>query len=456
MGLKNYPLYLAIPFLLVNIIFILGISFGIPLNDEWRWIKELLVPLLNGEISFQRYMLGEYSLLSHSHFLALLFLWIDYYLFDLDFTYFSYVGLIFYVLGYVLILGYVKQFLQGDAWVDLPAVLILSIGYFCITSDFAWLLVMFEYVYFFLAIGLLIVLDLFFRQRASFVLLLLATFLCLLLGDTIGMAAVFVCVAALLAYSVIQFSKIKYFAILLFSLACFFMLQYWVLGKGVPLGEHSRFDTLSAMLNAPADVLISFMSIFSQPLVDITIFRFLVGEKTAPILQFGLGVLGFVFICSIVMAYFYARGWKKSWLPILFIAYGCLCWLLIFVSRYLYFGVAVMDEPRYVRLLTLIYVGGGIALLCIHLHPLARRIYACAAAIMFMGYLGTLSFKFWQDQYVESYFASAKLELQKGEIDSAALSNYISRCAKDYCIDTVEFMKKNQLSIFKNPDASEN
>ena len=451
MGSKNYPLYLAIPFIVVSVIFILDVSFGIPLNDEWRWTKELLIPLLNGELGFKRYMLGEYSLLSHSHFLALLFLWIDYHLFDLDFNYFSYIGLIFYVLGYLLILFYIKAFLQGDLWIDVPAILILSVGYFCITSDFAWLLVMFEYVYFFLAIALLILLDLFLRQRIRFVMLLAAAFWCLLLGDTIGMAAVFVCVAALFLFSFFQFSNTKYFAIFVLLITCFFVLQYWLLGKGISLGEHSRLDTLRAILKTPADMLISFMSIFSQPLVDITIFRFLVGEKTAPILQFGLGVLGFVFIFSITIAYFYTKGWKKSWLPMIFIAYGCLSWLLIFVSRYLYFGVAVMDEPRYVRLFTLIYIGGGIGLLCVNLPSLAKRIYAYTAVFLFIVYLGTLGFKFWQDQYIEAYISKAKLELQKEVIDSVALANYIGRCANDYCVDAIEFMRANQLSIFKSP-----
>lgn len=449
--LSNKTLFLiAAPFVVVGVVFALGVTFGIPLSDEWRWVKELLIPLVNDDISFKQYMLGEYSLLSHSHFLALFFLWLDYHLFDLDFNYFTYIGLIFYVSGYVLILGYIRQFLQGQLWVDLPAILIVSIGYFCITSDFPWLLVVFEYVYFFLAIGLLVVLDRFFRQRTQFFKLLFAVFVTLLFGDTIGMAAVFICIAALFLYSFIHRSNGKYFLLSLSFIVCFFLLEYWLLGKGIPIGSHSRIDTIRAIYNTPEDAVISFASIFSQPLVDIAIFRYWVGETSAPILQFGLGVLGFIFICSIVFSYFYLKGWKKSWLPILFIAYGCLCWFLIFVSRYLDYGVVVMNEPRYVRLFTLIYVGGGIALLCIQSPNILRRFYAGIAIILLMVYFGTLKHKFWQDQYIESYFVDAKQQLQKTPVDSAALSNYIGRCANDYCVDAIEFMKENQLSIFKD------
>lgn len=56
------------------------------------------------------------------------------------------------------------------------------------------------------------------------------------------------------------------------------------------------------------------------------------------------------------------------------------------------------------------------------------------------------------DQYIESYFMSAKAELLKEPIESAALANYIGRCANNYCVDTVDFMRKNQLSIFKAID----
>lgn len=449
---RYFLLFVAAPFVLLNVVFVLGVTFGIPLNDEWRWVKELLIPLQRGEISIGEYLLGEYSFLSHSHYLALLFLWFDFVWLNLDFSYFSYVGLSFYILAYVVLLLYVKNYLQKDMMLDIAALLVLSVGYFCITSDFPWLLVTFEYVYFFIAIVTLLILDSFLQDRSRLPLLLIGLLACLLLADTIGMAAVFLTVVVLFANAIFVRTKRRAFFIVIAVVALFFGLQYLLLGKGIGVGAHSRIDTLMALLRNPADVLISFMSIFSQPLTDITFLKFFGGDRNAPILQFGFGVCGFLLTVCVCCFYLKSGGLKRSQLPLIFIGYSILTWALIFVSRYQDYGVSVMDEPRYVRLFTLIYVGVGVAFLCMAHTAQTRRLLFSVAGVLIISYGSTVIYKYWQDQYIESYFMSAKAELLKEPIESAALANYIGRCANNYCVDTVDFMRKNQLSIFKAID----
>jgi hypothetical protein len=443
---------IAVLFVAVNAVFILGVTFGIPLSDEWRWVKELLFPLQRGEIGLGQYLLGEYAFLSHSHYLALLFLWFDYSYLSLDFRYFSYLGLLFYLSTYVALLVYCKRYLFQDINFSLAPILILSVGYFCITSDFPWLLVVFEYVYFFIAIITLLMLDSFLQGRVGLKLLLATMLGCLVLADTIGMAAVFMCLFALLINAIFVPAKRKPFFLIMAVITAFFVLQYFLLGKGIGISAHSRVDTLIAMLRNPADTLISFMSIFSQPLVDINILKYVVGERNAPILQFGLGICGFIFTAWMLYYYFNERGWQKSQLPLLFIGYSMMTWALIFISRYQDYGVSVMDEPRYVRLFTLIYVGVGIAAFCITHTVQIRRVFTSAAVILLCTYSGSAVFKYWQDQYIESYFSNAKAELLKEPIDSQALAVYIGRCANDYCTSVVEQMRAEKLSIFKESD----
>lgn len=439
---------LAIPFICVNVIFVLGVTFGIPLSDEWRWTKELLMPLERGDITFSEYLLGEYAFLSHSHYLALLFLWLDFSWLNLDYAYFTYVGLVFYVLAYVAILLYVKRYFHQDLKLNIAALLIISVGYFCITSDFPWLLVVFEYVYFFIAITVLLVLDSYLQGRSKLSLLLMALLACLLLADTIGMAAVFMSVLVLFANAVFVSAQRKGFFIVIAVIAAVFIAQYFLLGKGIGISAHSRADTLLALLRNPADALISLMSIFSQPLVDSTILKFVAGERNAPILQFGIGICGFILTACMCYCYFKDGGLKKSQLPLIFIGYSILTWGLIFISRYQDYGVSVMDEPRYVRLFTLIYVGLGLAFLCMNFTALTRKLLFSVASVFVLSYSGTVVYKYWQDQYIESYFMNAKAELVRDPIDSAALANYIGRCAKDYCVEPVQYMKANKLSIF--------
>lgn len=443
---------IATPFLAINAVFILGVTFGIPLSDEWRWVKELLFPLQRGEIGLAQYLLGEYAFLSHSHYLALLFLWFDYAYLSLDFRYFSYLGLLFYLATYVALLMYCKRYLFQDRHFSLAPLLILSVGYFCITSDFPWLLVVFEYVYFFIAILTLLVMDSFIQGRASLKLLLATMLGCLVLADTIGMAAVFMCMFALFVNAILVPEKRKPFFVVAAVITVFFALQYLFLGKGIGISAHSRLDTLVAMLRNPADTLISFMSIFSQPLVDINILKYVVGERNAPILQFGIGILGFIFTAWMIYHYFINSGWKKSQLPLLFIGYSLMTWALIFISRYQDYGVSVMDEPRYVRLFTLIYVGLGIAAFCINHTVQMRRMLTSVAVVLLCTYSGSAVFKYWQDQYIESYFSNAKAELLKEPVDSQALAVYIGRCANDYCTSVIEQMRAGRLSIFKESD----
>jgi hypothetical protein len=445
---RYWLIFVAASFIAINVFFILGVTFGIPLSDEWRWLKELLIPLHRGEISTLDYLLGEYAFLAHSHYLALLFLWLDFTWFDLSFSYFTYIGVVFYVLAYGAILLYLKRYLQQDLRVNIAAILILSVGYFCITSDFPWLLVMFEYVYFFIAMVTLLMLDSYLGGRTRLLLLLLMQLVCLLLADTIGMAAVFISVLVLFFNAIFVKKQRAAFLIVTSLVVLVFALQYWFLGAGIGVSTHSRADTLLLMLHNPIDVMKSFMSAFCQPLVGIEVLNTVIGTRTAAILQLVIGVCGF--ILTIFACFFYCKsgGLKKSQLPLIFIGYSLLAWALIFISRYQDYGVSVIDEPRYARLFTLIYVGIGLAFLCMNHTAQTRKMLFLVASALMLGYGGTVSYKYWQDQYIESYFANAKIELMREQINSEELARYIGRCANDYCVEPVNFMKENKLSIF--------
>lgn len=445
---RYWLIFVATFFIAINVFFILGVTFGIPLADEWRWLKELLIPLHRGEISAFDYLIGEYAFLAHSHYLALLFLWLDFAWFDLNFSYFTYIGVVFYVLAYGAILLYLKRYLQQDLRVNIAAILILSVGYFCITSDFPWLLVMFEYVYFFIAIVTLLILDSYLGGRTRLSLLLLILLACLFLADTIGMAAVFMSLLVLFFNAIFVRKQRAAFLIVTSLVVLVFALQYWILGAGIGVSTHSRADTLLLMLHNPIDVLMSFMSAFCQPLVNIEVLNPVVGNRTAAILQLVIGVCGFILTIFACFFYYKSGGLKKSQLPLVFIGYSLLAWALIFISRYQDYGVSVIDEPRYARLFTLIYVGIGLAFLCMNHTAQTRKMLFLVAGALMLGYGGTVSYKYWQDQYIESYFANAKIELMREKINSEALEKYIGRCANDYCVEPVVFMKENKLSVF--------
>src|SRR5690606_8091610 len=134
----------------LTVIHILSIINEIPLSDEWRWMKDLLIPYHRGEISFWQYLTGEYAFLCHSLFFVLLFILADYHWMGLDFSLMAYFGLAAYLLTWCLLTWYYFSLhafrLDGLRYCGL---LVFTFGYFSPLSDFPWLLVLFEYIYLF-------------------------------------------------------------------------------------------------------------------------------------------------------------------------------------------------------------------------------------------------------------------------------------------------------------------
>jgi hypothetical protein len=221
-----------------------------------------------------------------------------------------------------------------------------------------------------------------------------------------------------------------------------------VLGRGAGIGGHSRGQTILALLHHPGDVLLSFLSIFSQPLIDMTILNVVFGVEKYRIYQMLLGFLMFQLVLVTTVFWFKREGYKVTLLPVLLIAFSLLSWILILMSRYLDFGVYVMDAQRYVRNFTLIYVGLGLMFVSMRNDRISKCFLGAAFVAVCGSYVFSTSIQLKSKKYLDAYFNNAKIEMKKQPINSQSLAQYIGRCDKGYCDKAINYLRDNNKSIF--------
>lgn len=110
--ISRHPICLFLPAIIIagcTLLHVLLIISGVPLADEWRWMKDLLIPYVQGDIGFWSYLTGEYALFSHTHYLTLLFMLASYIWWDLDFALMAYAGTAALLAGWIMLVFYINK-----------------------------------------------------------------------------------------------------------------------------------------------------------------------------------------------------------------------------------------------------------------------------------------------------------------------------------------------------------
>lgn len=410
---------------------------GIPLADEWRWMNHLLIPYLNGKISFLEYITGEYSFFGHTHFLTLAALLINYNTSSLNLIHLAHWGLIFYFAGWVILLRsfYQRSTLKTSS--DWLVLLGITASYFTLTTDFPWLLVVYEYFYYFFAIVVLIIFNRHLEGKSSLNLVLASSFFAPILLDSFGSIAIASGTFLILinARHNKNACRTAFLVITAYSLA--WILLKIALGNGISTASTSRLSVLLALLNTPLDILQSLLITFSQPILDKAILIHFFPESYRAIQVF-IGIVGIGFVSIVSIAYWKFATPRKSQLPLLLVAFGFIAWTLILLTRYLDFGIAVFDAQRFTRFFTLYYVGAGAALLLGSFRPLVKTMFSL---LILLGFTLTTIFQYKNLDNVNSYFHNASIALKQHTQGDQEITKYIGQCANGYCDDTIEFLR---------------
>ncbi|MGL4433058.1 MAG: hypothetical protein ACRCUW_10565 [Plesiomonas shigelloides] len=430
----------------VTLIYILRVSNGIPLADEWRWMTELLISYSNSNISFYQYITGEYEFLSHSHFLTLFAILLSYKYFNLDFFVLNFVGIMFWVASFILVMLLLEYFLKknkADNTTYICSIIVTATGFGTITSDFPWLLVMFEYIYFFQAIALMVLFYFHMNGKVSNMLFYPFLIWCCWFSETIGFIAVLSVLFCGFIFSLfkVEGASLRNSFFVLFCVGAALFVQYSILGVGIGGGGQSKLVTVFALYKSPLDFLNMLASSFTQPLVDASILKTLFSNR----FKFAKLIFGICLIALFVYFLFILLIGKKiesKPLVILMFSYSFGACILIMISRYGYFGEDVLDAQRFTRLFSLYYVGVGFLYACLPGH---KKLKSITSMLMIFFFAMSAYYQHANAQYVVNYFDDIVKELNGS---NSRLHEKVGRCSDNYCDAAIEFMKDNHLSLF--------
>jgi hypothetical protein len=446
--LADLLLLSAIP--IVAVTYALQVFNGVPLADEWRWLGRLLIPLLRGEIGFGEYLAGEYAFLGHTHFVTLLALYLDHRWAALDLERLAQLGLVFYVAGYVLLVLYLRARTPRPDLAHRLALLALAAAYFPLTTDFPWGLVVFEYVYYFGVLLLLLVFDAYLRGRVALWVPALAFFLSPVLLESFGPVAVVACLAVYFLGYRRRTGGLAAPLVLVLAHVAAWVSMYLLLGAGQPTASTSRWVVLQSLLANPQDVVVSLLISLSQPLADRAVLGHWMPESVRWA-QAAIGLAGGALVVWVLGSYRRRLGPGASELPFLLAGFALVAWSLILLTRYLDFGVAVMDAQRFTRVFIPYYLAVAVAL---YLGRFGRGQVAAVLLALLIPFLAGASFQFRNMGNVTAYFDGAARALRQEPLDPQALSRYIGQCGQSRCDDTIHALRNLGVHLFSAQDAA--
>ena len=118
-------------------LFALALSWDFPSMDQWVWLRNVVLPYANNQIGFWGFITYEFVTLSHSHILTLLAIYINYHLFDLNFSINGAVGHGALILsaGYLYKQLFSKNLNTADDSIRFLPIIAISCAFFSISSN---------------------------------------------------------------------------------------------------------------------------------------------------------------------------------------------------------------------------------------------------------------------------------------------------------------------------------
>jgi hypothetical protein len=429
-----------------TVAYVVRVMNNIPLSDEWAWVGYLLVPYEEGRIGWRQYITGQYTFLGHSHFITLGLLLLSYRYFGLGFWVEPTIGVVSLLAG-ALLLGWQFARWRRDG-VDYPlAVLVATVGYFCITSDFPWLLVLFEYFYFTLALALLVAFDLVVRGQLAWRLFLPLYAAVLLLADSIGIAACVTVLAIAGLAAMLRLIAWRRMLALVALTGALLLAQRLLLGIGIPGSETARGSAALALLASPGIVVKALLSSLSQPLVDNVVLKHM--SPLPQLLRYAVGSAMAIALTAVLALYFRQRAYTRSLLPLLLVGFSLLSALAILASRFFDGGESVLLAQRFTRLFTLYIVGFACAAVLVR-GSLARIVTLAVAALSVCTYMASATHQWRYVDHVRDYFKRAEQLIRDHQPGDPELGRMIARCADNFCDPALEHLRTKRLHVFRS------
>jgi hypothetical protein len=320
------------------------------------------------------------------------------------------------------------------------------VGYFCITSDFPWLLVLFEYLYFTLALALMVAFDRAVRGQLAWRLFLPLHAAVLLLADSIGIAACVTVLGIAVLATMLRLIAWRRLLALVALTGALLLVQRLLLGSGIPGSETARGSAALALLASPGIVVTTLLSSLSQPLVDNVILQRL--SPQPQLLRYALGSAMAMAVTAVLALYFRQRAYTRSLLPLLLVGFSLVSALAILASRFFDGGESVLLAQRFTRLFTLYIVGFAFAAVLVS-GPLARAVTTGVAGLCLCTFLLSATHQWRYVDSVRDYFKRAEHLIRAHQPGDPELGRMVARCANDFCDPAIEHLRAKRLHVFR-------
>ncbi len=434
--------------------FSLYITYDLPLGDHWRWIRGLLIPYVEGKISFWKYVTGEFYPFSHSHIITLGLVLANFEWFNLRYDFEFYIGIIATLALLFLLL---KTFVNQQQYEDNKPYLYFSI--LALTSVFinptnlvSWSLVQLEYLYLLGSVIFLLIVDKSIRFQRNNIILFIATVVMFFVGDAMGVSAIFTAIAFYLLFS--TRTHYRQLVLMVIALVVCYWLAQWLIPDMHPHSRSSKFEALRFIAANPLDTMQFVLNSYAQGAIDN---RFLqkLGEHKKSV-QLSIGALAFLFQLSAVFLSVRYRCESNSYFPLLLIIFCGVSVFGITLSRLPQFGPTYAFGTRYIRLFQFGLLGG----LWVYLEMLPRirgklspgiLTVTLSVTVMVIFYTATSHYYLWKYRHsrLNAIDTIAEAMVTYSLDDQFDLGQYHSRCKNEFCKSSVEFLSKHKLSLFR-------
>ena len=434
---------IVIAIAVITVKYAISVTTGIPLADEWKWIKELIIPLQQGELSFRDYISGEYAFLGHTHFLTLLGLYANLLISNLDLKYMAYFGLLFYVGGFIAISITTKS----DHEYIRPSIILIALIYFNPGTDFPWLLVVFEYTYYLGLIILIILAEKLIQKKISAMLWGSVCFSSAFLLDSFGAVGV---IATTIGFALMEknmVNKIKYMTITLSSYTSGWVLLYILLGKGIGTQTTSKINTALVILQSPYETIQALAISISQPLLDQSIINHY--TNNAPAVQFYTSIIGGFFILYALRLGIKSKDTVNFYIPVTFIIAAITAFSLIMITRFGDYGPTEIGARRFTRFYILYYVG---AIIIISKSMPKSIPIKLLGLILIISFLNTHLFLHKYKADLKNHFTGIQSTITSNVIDEELISKNLWICKNFYCTDTIHKLRKMNIDWVTKQD----
>jgi hypothetical protein len=433
------------------------LSWDFPVMDQWVWLRNVVVPYANNQIDFWGFITYEFETLSHSHILTLLAIYINYHLFDLNFSINAVIGhgaLIFSACYLYKQLFSQNPHMDNSSIQFLP-IIAISCAFFSISNKttFTVNLLGFEQLYLALAaIGALLIINAP-QNKKGYALTFVVTLFMITLGDAMGV------VAAVSLVGVYIFSALierKNLGKLLVLITPFLMLVTLNILFDIDSRKHAshNISLFQFVTDNPALVVQSITNISSRVFFNLAQFRLHLAENQLPIqLSACFSLLIMVYAYTIYVS---RKLYTHSYIPFFLLIFTGIAFLGVFSSRVPVFGPEYLHEGRYYRL----FVMAGIGTLYILYLNLRKDTTALNKAITALsclaviGFHAAASFHAWSsmgsDQKYQTNINHQAIAYSNDETNQ--FSEQFRRCHKEYCQSSIEFLKNKKMSFFRKVD----